>query len=491
MRGLASLFLALALPLGALAEDIFPALAQLQKGYEAGQAYELRVTARADAWPDVAEETLAAAGEWLKSAALTLSVRKTKDSETGLARLTGGGGTLFTLMAETRGGQADMTLEVPGSLAATRYVGEEGLPPWQQLLGMEPFLPDLAEAGDAVRDIAALSLPLLLPYEKAEKSSITIKNAGRGASQLVYALKADEAQALWEGAKPGLPAALGRLFSAVPQAGEAFTRALETLSFTRAFTVKRILDAGGKDLGLQVTGTVETEGKARRLTLFGGRSGSGLYLSLKLPAARGGDTLEVQVSLATKSGSVKGDWRFKSVSGKETLEASGKVDLTESPEENGGRLQGKLTARLKLSGAAKRTVDYELTPDILFRLGEAEGTLGFRELEGRTVLRDLAFSLGLAPVDGLAGPTALSEVWLAQAGEEQTALSARQVRRSLMPALKDFLFTQPLPARLLVLHDFGRERRTDGESVEPIGGGPAQFTVTDLNDGRLTGEEDP
>ncbi len=475
-----SIVLSLLILTGAASAEFSPAFSALDQVYQSGQAYALRLSARVQAWPDVAPETLAALQGWLDSAELSLNIGKEEGRETALARLSGNGRTVFALMSRIGGEQADMMLEVPGSLAATRYVGTEELPPWQNLLDAPPRLPDVQEAKAALNQIAALSIARLLPFEKAVKGGVSIKNAGRAASQLVYTLKAGEAQALWEEAGPALMPLLERLADDLAFSSEDFMKALSSLAFTRSFTLKRYLNDNGSSLGFQITGTIQLMGQARGVTVFFGQSDRGLYLSLKSPASRGGDTLEVRVSLAYAAGKVRGDWRYKSISDGERLEASGKVDLLNSPEGEGERISGSLTARLKFAGS---TIDLLLTPDLLISGGAAGGTIEYIEQAGRNVLRDLALSLDLSPIGEIRGPEALAEVHLEQAGAEQTALSAAQVRLALMPALKDFLFSLPLPVRLLVLHDFGRVRRTQGESAAPLVDGQAHpFTVTDIDE---------
>ncbi len=480
IRRLLSFVLCLFMAAGMASAEFSPAVSALNQAYLSGQAYALRLSVKALAWPDVSPETLAALQGWLDTAQLSLSLGKEEGRETALAQLSGNGQPVFTIMNRIGGEQADMTLEVPGSLAATRYVGTKALPPWQRLLGALPRLTDVSEAGSALKQIAALSLARLLPFEKAVKGGVSIKNAGRAASQLVYALKAEETQALWEQAGPELLPLLARLADELPFLNEGFLHSLGTLVFTRSFTLKRYLNGDGSDLGLQITGTMEFDGQARKLTLFCGQSDKGLYLSLKCPASRGGDTLEIQVSLAYAAGRVQGDWRYKTIFGEEKLEASGKADLKSNPEAAGERIFGNLSMRLK---TPVRTADFLLTPDFRLKDGTAQGTLGYSEREGKSVIRDLAFTLDLLPAGEIKGPEALAEIHLDQAGGEQATLSAAQVRLALMPALKEFLFSLPLPARLLVLHDFGRVRRTQGESVAPLVDGQIyQFTVTDTDE---------
>ena len=107
---------------------------------------------------------------------------------------------------------------------------------------------------------------------KAVKAGLSIPNVGRGVKQLTYALKAEEAQVWWAAEGAALLPALSRLLAAFPPAGDALGTGFEGLRFTRTLTLRRVLDAQGTELGLQLTGTLEAGGQARRLTLLLGQS---------------------------------------------------------------------------------------------------------------------------------------------------------------------------------------------------------------------------
>lgn len=476
---------------GALAA-LSPGLAEISRFYEQGGSYTLNVSAQLNAWPDLTEQTLSALQEFLKDKQLLLQVKQEDETRHSLARLTDGALGFFVLSAREDRFSAAMTLQVPDSLAATRYLGSPDLPPWQALLGVDPNLPDLLAARSALAGIVQGALPLLLPEEKPVKTSVTIKNVGRGASQLVYALKTEQAAAFWEQASPSLLPAFDSLFKALLMGkAPSASASLRTLKPLGALTVKRFLEKNGQDLGLQITGTLELDGKARQLTLFGGQSEDGLYLSIKLPARRGSDTLEVQLSLAYVLGSVKGDWRLKTVIGKDRLDASGNISLKSVVEDAAERLTGSLTAKIRRSGAVTQSFDYVLKPDLFLSGTVLEGTLQFQEPKGKTIRKDIIFTMKGAMEEAFQPLTALAEVDLLGASEQQTALAAAQVRNALVPSFSRFLQSLSLDTRLLVLHDLGRERRTRGESVSPLNEIISQFTVIDETGPFSTKEDTP
>lgn len=483
-------FLAVVLVFALLAFGV-PAGASLYQGPDLLQgagnpegAYALSLSLGLFAWPDLSAQTLEALAGWLSGLRLKVLLKPGE----GLAQLLEGDEVLLHLHTQEEGELATMTLEAPGTLVATRYTATPAQPPWQLLLGSAQPLPDPASARQALLDIAAAAMPHLLAYEKAVKSSLSIKNAGKGASQLVYSLNLEQARGFWQAASPALLPALHSLILALaPQQAASLNPALSALEVKGPLTVKRILDKEGGDLGLQITGAAALSGQTRRLTLFYGQSESGLYLSLKLPATRGGDTLEARLSLLYQADSVQGDWRLKTVSGKERLDAEGSLSLLRE----GARLSGSLDATLKVSGAEDFRAQYRVEPDLLLADGQASGTLRFVELSGKTPRREIRLTLEGTAADALASPAALAEIVLLPADAQQIALETARLQAAAAGIWNRFLQTLPLPQRLLALHDLGRDRRTQGESVPVFNPDGHSFTVEDGPGPSANEEETP
>jgi hypothetical protein len=484
-RRLFILALALVILAGIARAEFSPGFSVLKESYQGGQAYSLEITAGVKAWPDLAEASLGAMQAWLDASGLSLTFREREGQAEGSALLKNRGLPLFQLLTRP----AEMRLEVKNSLSA-RYIGTMQSPPWEKLLGVKTNFPDAGEAQAAWGELVALALPLLAPYGETLTKSVTVKNAGRGVTQVVYQMTAEESQALWQEALGELLPILDRLLAYLPQR-DTISRALLAIAFTRTLTVKRFLTAEGKDLGLQITGEVDLLGKARRLTLYGGLSETGLYLSLKLPASRGTDTLALQVSLAFSPGRLIGDLRLETLNGKEGLTLSGKADFLSEAEEGGEHISGALTLREAHKGQLRYTVNYTLNPDFIISGGALTGTLAFVQTEGKENLRDLSFSFSLQPAAWPDVQPALSEMDLSRAGEEEIALAQSQIRAAFVPAIREFLFTLLMETRLLVLHDWGRIQRTEGDSVPPLPEGTEAFTVTDSDDLYDTKEETP
>ena len=472
-----------------------PGLTELAGQYDAGEPLRVDLTAEISAWPDISVKTQGAYQAWLQDASLSVFLKKGKGGEDGAARLSHQDQTIFSLYTRMDTVQADMRLMILGS-AVTRYLGAPESPPWQVLLGAGEPLPDLMESYKALRDLAALCFVHLKPCEKTLDKSITVKNVGRGASQLVYALKKDDANALWAQASPELLPVFERMFTALPRemAGRA-RQALLALSFTSELEVKRFLTKEGTDMGLQITGAMMINGVTCRMTLFGGISNKGLYLSFKLPATKGADTLEAQLSLVFDEGVIRGDWRYRQTAGKEKLDASGKVNLKNARDDGNENITGKLTAKIRQSGATERSLNYELTPSLRMTDRRAEGTLALAVTEGKRLLQDVTLGFGVTPDDMPALPEAMAELDLSGADKSQIEYAKNQLRVSLLAPLQEFLFSLPMDTRLLVLHDWGRDQRTGGTGVDPLdpltSSGDSDFTVSDVTDLEITKEENP
>lgn len=439
----------------------------------ADSTYALTIKAGVKAWPDLSAESLGLMQDWLSGAELNVSAHP----GSGMSELILNQGDAPVLSVFTQSGETNRLLISTGNGATSAYVSRETRP-WESLLGIDPALPRLSPAKNALTRFAQTALPVLLPYEKPVKTSITIKNVGRGAGQLVYTLKKADAQTAWEAAKTALLPLMEQFVNALlPGQTAALMDSLSKMEMNGTLTLKRFLDKDGKDLGLQLTATVLLDRQSHKLTLFYGLSDTGLYLSVKLPATRGRDTLEIQVSLAAKPERLTGDWRYKLVIGKNTETLTGELDLKAAPEENGARVSGELTALFKTAGEEKTSRAYTLSPDVLVSGSSVNGGLALSLKNGNALTHDLIFSLSGKPLQQLTPPLVMAEVDLDRANAAETEQAAQQIRRALLPPLQSFLLALPLDARLLVLHDLGRDQRTDGENVSVLSAADPSFTV--------------
>lgn len=451
----------------ALSFSFSPGLQQVAERLQAGHAYEIQVQGELAAWPDLNPESLEAFRNWLGNHSLSLHLQNLRGSADSLAVLKRGETPLLTLFTTQTDEQAAMTLGREGQ-PLTRYLGAGQDTPWHTLLGLDTRMTDLKAARAALQSLGQAALPYLAAYEKPVKAATTIKNVGRGTSQMVYTLKKDEAQAFFEEAGPQLlPLLKEALTALLPGDAEALFPSLDSLMPGGTLTIKRILDKEEQDLGLQITGLIQVNGQARRLTLFGGVAEKGLYLSLKLPATRGNDNLQVQLSFLTEGSRLKGDWRYEAVSGKNRHRASGSITLTSALKEEVERITGKITGTSRVTGEAPASFDFFIRPELEARGDSLTGSLTLQELAGKKVRKEVVLHLTGQPAPAITPPLPMAEVVLAEAGPEELGSMARAVQQALIPLLTDFLMDLPLDTRKLVLHDLGRDQRTQGDSVLP------------------------
>ena len=462
----------------ALSLSFSPGLSQVASRLSKGHAYQLQVQGELAAWPDLNPETLAALQAWLAVHRLEAQVQNIRGSEESQARLLKGEQGLLSVYTREDGRSAEFILGTGHQ--ATRYLGRPGESPWQTLLGLDTRLPDWPRAREQLNLLGQAALPYLTAYEKPVKAATTIKNVGRGASQLVYTLKKDDALAFYEEAReqilPPLKAALGAL---LPNRAAALSEALDSLAPEGSLTIKRILDKEDRDLGIQVTGTVRLAGAARRLSLLYGLGEEGLYLNLRLPATRGRDSLSLQLSLLSENSKLKADWRYDRQAGTDRHRASGSLSLLSREKDGAEQVSGKITLSSRHTGEQARSQDYVLQPDLRLEGESLQGSLKIQELSGRKLVRELSLQLLGQPVPALTPPLPMTEVDLATAGPKELPEIARRAQQALVPILTDFLMDLPLSVRQLVLHDLGRDQRTEGDSVPAGIFGLPTFVVTD------------
>lgn len=491
-KGLLAILLCLMM-LTASASAGIPALDALESHLEAGQVYGLSVGVQLKAWPDLTDRTLQAVQDWLSNRKLQLSLEHRDEVRSSQARLTYDGQEMLGLFMQTGADNADFIVSDTSNAPLTRYTGTLAQPPWQVLLGVDAALPDWGKAQAALQAIAEAALPHLLEAEKPVKTSTSIKNAGRGASQLVYTYKMADAQALWQAMAGDVLPHLDNLFGALlMEHAQAATTSLRTLEMKGALTIKRILDKDDRDLGLQITGTMALDGVNRKLTLFGGQSDTGAYLSLKLPATRGNDTLELQLSLPEKEGELAADWRLKWVSGKDSLNTTGVIALKSKPADLGETLNGSITLKVRRRGSVSDDTEYALKPVLTFSGLNLDGSLTLQITEGTRLSKDLLFTLTGTPEEALVAPTAQAVTNVSALTPAQLALESARVQGVLVPQLTAWLSELPYEDLRLILHDLGRERRADSDAPlpPPLNDFPA-FTVTDATNPPPTKEDTP
>ena len=439
-----------------------------------------------NAWPDLSAETLETMQAWMKELRLTAHAREAKGEGTSGLALYDGGRLVLQAESHQAGDESRLTLSLPGALAPTAYLGTAETPPAAILFDLSR-LPDFGPLLAALPGFSGALIPTLQAYEKAETSSATIRRVGKAASRLSYVLSAEEANAWWQQTLPALLPLWVKAAAGFPGAvREEGARLLSSLRFTGRLSIRRLMDRDGVEIGFQVTAGLELLGKARKLDFIAGhKADTGFYLSLKLPAARGRDSLEALVSLAfpAKEGArgIQGELSLNRVLDGDKRALAAKVDLTIAPEGGGERLGGEITFQRRDTGSAPLKRDYRLTPELLADGGSLAGSLQWVESEGKKVLRDLVLTLALAPGEAPDMPSAQAQVNLRQADERALTYAKQQATQALLPYLREKLLALPQATRLLVLHDWGRERRAlDPRDTEPLPRNEAfDFTVTE------------
>ncbi len=433
---------------------------ELSAAYEQGDDLSLTLTAELGEWKELSAGSLPAFAEWLKDASMRVFF-----SKAGYAlRVNRLGEELLSLSEAEREGKRLLTLEDLG------FEGSAGEDILSLLLGEKgPDFGWLLQLPDAsvLRDLPDEALGLLAPYAREVKRSAAVKNVGTSPRRLEYRLEPQEWNAIW----PALKKELDFVLRGLPM---NVRDALESLSFEKPVTMKRLLDQQGEPMGWQMASTVLLpSGVSRKLSFSGGYSDNkGLYLSIKAPAVRGKDDLNLSLSAAFNERDVNADLSLVSRMGEERYSLKGSARLQLADTDSGERVYGGLWSEERRG--SESALRLTLEPDLVFEGGSARGKV--RVLSERAGKTRLDVALNAVMGKGDASPTAaLARIYdlRAELPQAQEALS-----QALLPLVKKVLMDFPEPARLLLLHDMGRTLRTEGEAV-PAAERTPEFLVTE------------
>ena len=126
-------------------------------------------------------------------------------------------------------------------------------------------------------------------------------------------------------------------------------------------------------MGWQMASTVLLpSGVSRKLSFSGGYADNkGLYLSIKAPAVRGKDDLNLSLSAAFNDRDVNADFSLVSRLGEERYSLKGSARLQLADTDSGERVYGGLWAEEKRG--SESALRLTLEPDLVFAGGGARG----------------------------------------------------------------------------------------------------------------------
>lgn len=364
-----------------------------------GGGWRLEMTCDAETLPALTGDALAAAQTGLAG----LGLRLTAGEDHSRLTVTGPAGeTLLDIcVLEQTGGeliyfpQTGHAYEADAN-ALSRWTGASGEVP--EAYRLPSLYPAAAAPAFAVLEQAATG--------KAVTKSTAVKNAAAAPSGAKYTLTAEEMTALW----PSLWAALRP--AADEAIGSSAWAAMERLSFTGDWSVQRLLDAAGRDMGVLASGKAGLLEDQRKVTLkYGFTEGKGGSFSLSAPAVKGKNTLKIvcNVKITEKNGksAYTLDGSYTRRQNGETVSAEGEGKLQGAAVPEGMQWTGSVT--LNLNAGEKAT--YTLRPTLTRDESGLRGEMSVRKKQGKQETLDVTLHLSLAaeteampPVPGDAVP---------------------------------------------------------------------------------------
>lgn len=332
-----------------------------------------------------------------------------------------------------------------------------------------------ADAPDALMLLSgtgrAATIPLFAPdaYEKSaenvyailqtaaepvlQKSSTTVQNAAASPRYDRYTLTAEQMNALW----PGMVAAIQPYFDRDGGEKEAW-QAVADVRFTTDVRVKRLYDAAGQDLGVQMTGNGVVLGTERKISLLMGYTkGKGGGFTLSAKALKGKDSLKINASLKEKTKedgtSYTLNCDFSHVMQGETESGAFSLSLMEKP----GAWQGKAVWQ-----QGNRSLTAEA--DIIIAPEHSQGNVTITAKEKKTVLfsAELQFFAESAPFQAAAQVPVRDLSGMTQQ-QAKTALYPEEM--TLMRALIYLLGDLPEEERWQLTHELRTASWYTGEEV--------------------------
>lgn len=341
---------------------------------------------------------------------------------------------------------ADSELAAVSGALVERQMGEGALDALLSLYlnGMPAVYERLALSGEVVQG----------------KRSTTIKNVGAATEQTVYTHQKEEAQALLEDVRALLSPYLDVLYAKMDN-GAALQAYVENLVFEEALVVKHYT-TDGQSVGLQITTRVSNAGEDRRkVTLYGGyAAGTGAYLSVKCPATRGNNNLDVQLSLAfkeaKKQNTLTGSLKVTRRLGDEKYSLDHALSLKNVFSDAGDTVSGKVTLKKTEAG---QTTTLTLTPNLTALADVITGTVTVAAVENKIALYTAQAGVTVRAVSPEEFPTPTG----ADGQAQLTSFS-----RELLTALGNYVAAMPQEQRLMAYHLLRSDAWMNGETAPPL-----------------------
>ena len=439
-RGTAALLLCLlALLAGAKAEE--------------PRGLRLEVTCGAETLPSLSGDALAAARAGL--AALRLRLFAGED-RARMTLLYGDGETLLDVCTQGK--------KIWFPLSGSAYEAPKDA--LALLTGSTPDIPEVCLLPGRWPAMAARMFGALEAAKpgKAVQKTATVKNAAAAASRVEYALTGEEMTALWpvllKEMEPDILAVLG----------DATGAALNGLIFSGDWSVKRLLDADGQDMGIQASGKGGPEGDIRKITLqYGFTEKKGGHFSLSAPAVKGKNTFkltcDLKISAKSEKTSYTLDGSYTRKLGAEAASAEWEGKMQRSPGEAGEEWAGSLMVSANFGQKAVYTLRPTLTRD---ETG-LHGDVRVQKKQGKTETLDVTLHLALSEETGEMPPVPAVVNRLTGLTDEQAAQVLSGETQGLSRALLRWLGTLPPETRTQFTHQLhGENWLTRQESIPPL-----------------------
>lgn len=459
------LFLAALLLLGGSARAEFsPGLSAMADHQGAVQVEAGVQFSQLDSFSD---EALAALNGWLSRVRLRVSaMRPDGRSLSGCAMLLDGND-VFSAVIQQEAGET-LTAFSTGSTYITDQADA------LSLLSGVGGMPDVSLIPDAYFRIAPTLYAILSAAKEPKHSNdnTSIKNAVASDAYNTYTFTEEEMNAVWPRLVRVLLPEIQTVLADAPEQCQAVQTLLQALRFTGQCRFKRFLDKEGGDMGLEFTGNAASGEDARKVTLFGGFTpGRGGYLSLSLPAVKGGNLLKVtftgKLSAQEKKNTLTLSGTYaRTLDGQKdtaTLEATFNNAITAGAE----TWSGKAELDTKIGGDKANWV---WKPALTLDAGGLHGEIDIQKKSGSKIMAKGTMMVNAVSVQTFSPPAADFPQDLRGKTPEEARAAVQQELAPLTGAFMRLLADMPEDARAKLTHAMRSDAWMNAPVVAPLDG---------------------
>lgn len=419
------------------------------------------------------EDALAALNGWLSRVRLRAFTTQPGDSTLNGSAVLLDGSEVFSAVIQQEAGETLTAFSTGNTYITDRT---DAL----SLLSGSDGVPDFFQIPDAYFRIAPTLYAILSTAKEPKHSNdnTSIKNAVASDAYDTYTFTEDEMNAIWPQVTDILLPEIHSVLTDAPGQWQAVQTLLRTLRFSGQCRFKRFLDKEGGDMGLEFTGNAASGEDVRKVTLFGGFTpGRGGYLSLSLPAVKGGNLLKVtftgKLSVQDRKNTLTLSGTYARTLDKQKDTATLEATFNNAIAGGAETWSGKAELDTKIGG---NKANWVWKPALTLDAGGLHGEIDIQKKSGSRIMAKGTLTVNAVSIPALSPPAPDYAIDLRGKTEEEARAAVQQELAPLTGTLMRLLSEMPEDARARLTHAMRNDEWMNAPSVAPLDGGSTMQT---------------